>query len=58
MIDRQGLKILFGCDSCDEIFESEDREEFTSAWDRAKRGGWKAKKIGEEWVHGRPQCGV
>jgi hypothetical protein len=32
MIDRQGNKIIWECDSCDETFDSEDGEEFSTAW--------------------------
>ncbi len=56
MIDRQGTKILFECDSCDEVFESEEHEEFNPAWARAKRDGWRARKVGTEWVHECPNC--
>jgi ribosomal protein L37AE/L43A len=58
MIDRQGSKIVWECDSCDETFDSEEGEEFATAWARAKREGWKSKKIGTEWLHGCPKCGV
>ena len=58
MIDRQGDKIVWECDSCPETFESEQGEEFNVAWSRAKREGWRTKKIGDEWVHGCPGCGV
>jgi hypothetical protein len=58
MIDCQGAKVLIECDSCDEVFEGEDRAEFAEVWLAAKRDGWKAKKIGNEWVHGYPRCGV
>lgn len=52
MIDRQGNKILFECDSCDEVFESDEDEDFSDAWARAKRDGWKCRKVGNDWVHG------
>lgn len=58
MIDRQGGKVLIECDSCDEVFEGEDREEFTAVWARAKREGWRTRKIAEEWLHGCPECGA
>ncbi len=57
-IDRQGGKIIWECDSCDETFEWEDRDSFSEGWAAAKRDGWKTQKIGNEWVHGCPQCGV
>lgn len=58
MIDRQGLKILFECDSCDEVFESDERAEFGDAWAAAKRDGWTTRQIAGEWLHGCPKCGV
>lgn len=58
MIDRQGGKIIIECDSCDETVESEPRQEFKEFWNSAKRGGWRTKQIGDEWVHGCPKCGV
>lgn len=58
MIDRQGTKTIWECDSCDALFESDEGEEFKSAWTRAKMEGWVAKRIGEEWVHGCPRCGA
>lgn len=58
MIDRQGSKVLIECDSCDEVFEGEDREEFSSVWSRAKRDGWRTRNIAETWLHGCPRCGA
>ncbi len=55
MIDRQGGDVVFECDSCDEVLETEQAD-FNSAWNRAKREGWRARKIGTEWVHECPQC--
>ena len=58
MIDRQGNKILIECDSCDEVFSSNEGEEWSAVWASAKQEGWRSKKIGNEWVHGCPKCGV
>ena len=57
-IDRQGLKIYIECDSCTGIFEGAERAEFKDVWAAAKRDGWRTRKIGNEWVHGCPKCGV
>jgi hypothetical protein len=57
-VDRQYDKIVFECDSCDETFTGEPGEEFVDAWASAKQEGWRATKIGEEWVRGCPRCGV
>jgi hypothetical protein len=56
MIDRQGAKILIECDSCDEIFEGDERAEFAAVWTGAKRDGWRSRKIGEDWIHKCPKC--
>lgn len=58
MIDRQGGKILIECDSCNEVFDGETGEEFAAVWSRAKRDGWRTKKVADEWLHGCPKCGV
>ena len=58
MMDRQSGKIVWECDSCNETFDSDEGEDFSTAWARAKCDGWKTKKIGSEWVHGCPRCGV
>ena len=57
-MDRQSGKIVWECDSCNETFDSDEGEDFSTAWARAKCDGWKTKKIGSEWVHGCPRCGV
>lgn len=57
MIDRQHGKIIFECDSCDETLTA-DTDDFTEAWNEAKREGWRSRKIGDEWLHGCPECGV
>jgi len=56
MIDRQGGKLIFECDSCNETFEWDDEQDFNGAWDAAKRDGWRAKKIANEWIHECPNC--
>jgi hypothetical protein len=58
MIDRQGNRILIECDSCDEVFEGDEDDEFAQVWNQAKRDGWRTKKIGSDWVHGCPKCKV
>ena len=58
MIDHQHGKILIECDSCEEVFEGEPDQEFPAVWIYAKREGWHARKIAEEWIHGCPKCGA
>jgi hypothetical protein len=55
MIDRMDGDLVFHCDSCSECFESET-DDFKTAWENAKRDGWRAKKVGTEWVHECPNC--
>lgn len=57
MIDRQHGKIQIECDSCDAVFEG-DSGEWNEVWPAAKRDGWRTRKIGSDWVHGCPKCGV
>lgn len=58
MIDRQGNRILIECDSCPEIHEGSEGDEFTEVWSEAKREGWRTRQIAGEWLHGCPKCGV
>jgi hypothetical protein len=58
MIDRQGSKVLIECDSCDEVFSGDEDAEFKDVWAAAKRDGWRTRKVGNDWVHGCPKCGV
>jgi len=55
MIDRQNGDVVFECDMCGEVLESATSD-FNSAWNQAKRDGWRAKKIGTEWAHECPKC--
>ncbi len=62
MIDRQHGYVVFECDTCGESFDSETSD-FDSAWNQAKRDGWRAVKLpaigirGEtEWAHECPNC--
>lgn len=55
MIDRQNGDLVFECDTCGETLES-GTSDFNSAWNQAKRDGWRAKKVGTEWVHECPNC--
>jgi hypothetical protein len=55
MITRQHGNLVFECDTCDEVLESATSD-FGAAWNQAKRDGWRAKKIGTEWVHECPNC--
>jgi Fe2+ or Zn2+ uptake regulation protein len=56
MIERDSGKMLFVCDECNEAFESEDGETFQDTWAAAKDDGWRARKLGNDWVHACPDC--
>jgi hypothetical protein len=56
MIDRQGGRLIFECDTCDATFEGAKGDEFADAWNAAKSEGWKATKIGKDWVHFCEKC--
>ena len=58
MIEREGGKLIWICDTCDEEEAFDKNESFHECWDELKRQGWRTKKIGDEWVHGCPRCGV
>lgn len=56
MIDRQHGHLIFICDSCEAQFAGEQGQEFDQVWSAAKAEGWKAQKIGAEWIHACPDC--
>lgn len=43
MIDRSYGKLVFECDSCPEVLET-DTADFSEAWEQARADGWKSKK--------------
>lgn len=55
--DLQHGSWVFECDTCDKTIDGES-DDFAKAWAHAKQDGWRAKKIGDEWVRGCPGCGV
>ncbi|MBW7966777.1 hypothetical protein [Bradyrhizobium sp. BR 10261] len=57
MMDRQRGKILFECDSCDEVLHTDARE-FDEAREQLRSEGWYVRKICGEWMHGCPNCGA
>lgn len=57
MIDRQHGRIVFECDSCDEVLETGERD-FQIAWTLAQEDGWTSRKIGGDWQHSCPNCGA
>lgn len=57
MIDRQNGMLVVECDSCDATLETETRD-FDEARAVMRREQWKVRKIGSDWIHGCPKCGV
>jgi hypothetical protein len=57
MMDRSHGKISFECESCSEVIDTETSD-FNDAREKMKNAGWHARKFGEDWVHGCPDCGV
>jgi hypothetical protein len=57
MIDRQHNEITYECDACDETLAT-GQSEFADAHAMFRREGWKAEKVGDEWVHTCPRCRV
>ena len=57
MMDRQHGLILFECNVCGAVLETEERD-FNEAKLIQDREGWKARKIGTDWCHSCSKCGV
>ena len=56
MLDRQHGLIIFECDVCGEVLETDTRD-FDEAQRRLHAEAWKARKIGSEWCHACDRCG-
>ena len=57
MLDRQLGEYIFECDVCGDVLNTDDRD-FNAARDALTNSGWKARKIGSDWCHSCPACGV
>jgi hypothetical protein len=57
MLDRQYGMIVFECDSCNEVLKTETRD-FDDARAIMQRKEWKARKVGDVWVHACPNCEI
>lgn len=55
MIDRQHGQMVYECDGCEATLETGESE-FNEALAMFRRDGWKADKVGDEWVHLCPDC--
>lgn len=54
-INRDHGLVMFECDDCGEVFDSEIHD-FSEAWQAAKEEGWVAAKLGGKWEHFCPEC--
>lgn len=50
MIDYQRRKIVFECDACGDVLETEESD-FDLAQRVRRDAGWSAQKVGADWVH-------
>lgn len=57
MLDRQFGNIIVECDSCPEVLLTHVPE-FEDARKVMQRNNWKVRRIGKDWIHGCPKCGV
>jgi len=57
MMDRQHGLILFECDVCGTVLETDERD-FDTARGMLRSEGWSARKLGADWVHACSKCGV
>lgn len=56
MMDRQRGHILWECDVCGEVLET-DTADFNEARRVLANESWKARKIGSDWHHACADCG-
>jgi len=56
MLDRQRGDLIFECDACGDVLETETSN-FDSAMNAMRREGWKSMKIKDVWVHNCSSCG-
>lgn len=56
-VDRQHGLIQISCDTCGEVFDGKT-DDWNEVWHEAKAEGWKARKIGNEWVHACADCEI
>ena len=57
MLDRQYGKIVFECNSCNDVLKTEARD-FDDALLIMKGKEWKAQKIGAVWRHACDKCEI
>lgn len=53
---RWGKTIVIECDQCNEEFEGDPGEQWETLWPRAKRKGWKSRRVSADlYTHGCPE---
>lgn len=57
MMDKQHGDYIFKCNVCGKTLET-GQADFNTAINIMKRQGWKARKIGADWVHCCAGCGM
>lgn len=57
MLDRQHGEFVVECDACGATLETETKD-FDEARACMQRNEWRVRKIGRDWIHGCPRCGV
>jgi hypothetical protein len=55
VLDRQKGNVVFECDACDGVLETETGD-FDAAFNRFRREDWVARKIGDVWCHYCKSC--
>jgi hypothetical protein len=55
MLDRQKGDVVFECDICGNVLETETSD-FESARNLLRREGWRTLKVGDVWMHKCPSC--
>lgn len=56
MIDRQHGNIIICCDDCSATIEGREDDGFPELWARARKIGWKTRKIAGEWLDACEDC--
>lgn len=55
MLTRIAGNIVFECDRCADILDTEEKD-FGDALGVMRDSGWKAEKIGQDWSHSCDAC--
>jgi len=55
MLDRQKGNVVFECDGCDEVLETETSN-FDAAVNMLNQEDWRSRKVGDTWEHYCLKC--